>query len=118
MNLLETAMTFDEFLESKATANDLKLERGGLFSGLDSWSMCRGDAVVIELISENEEQFLFFSPTKEGLAIAESVVSFMRAKRMNRIKRVSFGDTELINPKLLKQITEFAEEAKHNLLID
>lgn len=118
MNLLETAMTFDEFLESKATANDLKLERGGLFQGLDSWSMCRGDAVVIELISENEEQFLFFSPTKEGLAIAESVVSFMRAKRMNRIKRVSFGDTELINPKLLKQITDFAEEAKHNILID
>lgn len=113
MNLLETAMTFDEFLESKATLNDLKLERGRLFSGLDSWSMCRGDAVVVELISENGEQFLFFSPTKEGLSIAESVVSFMRSKKINRIKRVSFGDTELINPRLLKKITEFAEEAKH-----
>lgn len=117
MNLLENAMTFDEFVESKAITNNLKLERGGLFSGLDSWSMCR-DAVVVEFISEDEGQFLFFSPTKEGLSIAESIVDFLRFKKMNRIKRVSYGDTDLIDPKLLKKIVEFAEQAKQNILFE
>ena len=119
------AMTFDEFdefVESKAITNNLKLERGGLFSGLDSWSMCRDDAVVVEFIvdfiSEDEEQFLFFSPTKEGLSIAESIVDFLRCKKMNRIKRVSYGDTDLIDPKLLKKIVEFAEQAKQNILFE
>ena len=117
MNLLENAMTFDEFVESKAITNNLKLERGGLFSGLDSWSMCGDDAVVVEFISEDEGQFLFFSPTKEGLSIAESIVDFLRFKKMNRIKRVSYG-TDLIDPKLLKKIVEFAEQAKQNILFE
>lgn len=118
MNLLENAMTFDEFVESKAITNNLKLERGGLFSGLDSWSMCRDDAVVVEFMSEDDGQFLFFSPTKEGLSIAESIVDFLRFKKMNRIKRVSYGDTDLIDPKLLKKIVEFAEQAKQNILFE
>lgn len=107
MNLLESVMTLDEFLESKATSSGLKVEKGGLFSGIDSWKICsEDDSIVIDLVQEDSESSLFFAPTKLGLCIAKSIKIFLGG----RIDRVCCGEVESISPKLAKQIRSFLDE--------
>lgn len=112
MGLLGKVISFDDFLEAKALSHDLKLERGKLFEGIESWGLFRGDDAVIEMISENDEQFLFFSPTNEGVNIASSIVCFLNDKGI-KIKKIGCGEISLGTPRpLVKKIVALTESIK------